>query len=207
MLRKIRKLWEFVRYSSFWIFIHIGILFSANPGDIVITEFNFQSEGDIYEYIEIFNTTSDNINLMDWKIEVNGNKYSIDDQKAVIIRTLPNLEDEITCRDYNTKHNAFFSNEAVKYLRICGVKYLVVDLPSIDRFDDGGTLENHRIFWDLDGYPNYNIITELALIKNEIKDGKYLLSLNILNMSLDASPCRPIIYSVLKMRNTLFEKG
>ena len=72
-------MWEFVRYISFWIFIQIGLLFSANPGDIVITEFFFQSEGDIYKYIEIFNTTSDTINLMDWKIEIDGNEYSIDD--------------------------------------------------------------------------------------------------------------------------------
>ena len=79
---------------------------------------------------------------------LNVDKYSIDDQKAVIIRTLPNLEDEITCRDYNTKHNAFFSNEAVRYLRTLGVKHLVVDLPSIDKFEDGGSLGNHQIFWD-----------------------------------------------------------
>ena len=37
-----------------------------------------------------------------------------------------------------------------------------------------------------------------TLVKNDIKDGSYLFSLNILNINLNASPCRPIIYPILK---------
>ena len=117
---------------------------------------------------------------------------------TVIIRTLPNIEAEMICRDYNKRKNPFFSNEAISYIKKLGVQNLVVDLPSIDKFDDGGLLGNHRIFWNLKEEPNNNTITELALIKNEVKDGYYLLSLNILNMNLDASPCRPLIYPILK---------
>ena len=107
MLRKIRKIWKFVRYSSFWIFIQIGLLFSANPGDIVITEFFFQSGGNIYEYIEIFNTTSDNINLMDWKIEVNGNKYSI----TIIIENVPIFTLGITAEWFGNLSQVELTNE------------------------------------------------------------------------------------------------
>ena len=78
------------------------------------------------------------------------------------------------------------------------IDHLIVDLPSIDKFDDRGSLGNHKIFWNLEEKPNYNTITELALIKNEIKDGLYLFSLNMLNLNLDASPSRPIIYPILK---------
>jgi len=120
------------------------------------------------------------------------------DIKAVIIRTFPNLRSEVITKDYNKEHNAFFSNEAIDYMKSLEINHLVVDLPSIDKFDDGGKLGNHQIFWNLNGLPNNNTITELAFIKNEIKDDLYLLSINILNLNLDASPCRPIIYPILK---------
>ncbi len=45
---------------------------------------------------------------------------------------------------------------------------------------------------------NNNTITEFALIDNLITDGFYLLSINILNIKLDASPSRPLIYPILK---------
>ena len=84
-------------------------------------------------------------------------------------------------------------------LKSIGIENLIVDLPSIDKYDDGGKLGNHRIFWGVDKGPlNQNTITELTYIKNQIEDGEYLLSLNMLNLNLDASPSRPIIYKVLK---------
>lgn len=117
--------------------------------------------------------------------------------KALILRTLPNGNDIGANKDYNQK-NPFFSNESIKYLKSLGIKHLVVDLPSIDRLDDGGSLGNHKIFWDLKEEGNDNTITEFAIIKNQIEDDFYLLSLNILNMNLDASPSRPLIYPILK---------
>tara|TARA_Y100001970_G_C14021868_1_gene743962 strand:+ start:124 stop:924 length:801 start_codon:yes stop_codon:yes gene_type:complete len=118
--------------------------------------------------------------------------------KAIIIRTLPNIENEVLSKDYNKEHNPFFSNEAILYIKSLGIEHLIVDIPSIDRFDDGGNLGNHQIFWGLTDIPNNNTITELAFISNEIKDGFYILSLNVSNINLDASPCRPIIYPILK---------
>ena len=79
MLRKIRKLWEFVGFISFWILIQTGVLFSANPGDIVITEFFYKSAGNIYEYIELYNTTDSTIDLHLWEIEIDGVEFPIDD--------------------------------------------------------------------------------------------------------------------------------
>ena len=118
--------------------------------------------------------------------------------KSLIIRTLPNSKTQLT-KNYNTNNNAFLSNEAICYLKSIGVKNLIVDLPSIDRYDDGGLLGNHKIFWDINKKEcNNNTITELAYINDKIKDGEYLLSLNIMNLKLDASPSRPIIYKILK---------
>ena len=111
---------------------------------------------------------------------------------------MPNSKTQLT-KNYNTNNNAFLSNEAIYYLKSIGVKNLIVDLPSIDRYDDGGLLGNHKIFWDINKKEcNNNTITELAYINDKIKDGEYLLSLNIMNLKLDASPSRPIIYKILK---------
>ena len=71
MLRKIRKLGSI--YSS-WILIQTGVLFSENTGDIVITEFSIKPGVDVYQYIEIFNTTDGPIDLKDWEIKAIGIK-------------------------------------------------------------------------------------------------------------------------------------
>ena len=77
----VRKIIKITGLFSFWIIIQTGILFSSNAshGDIVITEFFFNSNGNIYQYIEIFNTTDSLINLENWKIEIDGSEYSIND--------------------------------------------------------------------------------------------------------------------------------
>mgnify|MGYP001166817360 FL=1 len=117
---------------------------------------------------------------------------------SLIIRTQPNTS-SLTNTNYNLIKNAFFSNEAIKYITKIGVKNLIVDIPSIDKYDDGGKLGNHRIFWQIDSErPNNNTITELAYINNEIEDGDYIILLNILNIELDASPSRPLLYKILK---------
>ena len=126
------------------------------------------------------------------------NNFKNSNIKALVVRTLPNDIDEIILKNYDSDPNCFFSNEAIKYLVSFGIEHLVVDTPSIDKLNDGGTLGNHKIFWDLNKKGNKNTITELAIIKNEINDGQYLLCLNILNLKLDASPSRPLIYPILK---------
>ena len=126
------------------------------------------------------------------------NNFKNSNIKALVVRTLPNDIDEIILKNYDNDPNCFFSNEAIKYLVSFGIEHLIVDTPSIDKINDGGTLGNHKIFWDLNKKGNKNTITELAIIKNEINDGQYLLCLNILNLRLDASPSRPLIYPILK---------
>tara|TARA_Y100000768_G_scaffold68316_1_gene47887 strand:+ start:1409 stop:2200 length:792 start_codon:yes stop_codon:yes gene_type:complete len=117
---------------------------------------------------------------------------------SLIIRTKPNISSSLN-NNYNLIKNPFFSNEAIEYITILGINNLVVDIPSIDKYDDGGKLGNHRIFWELDSErPNKNTITEFAYINNEIEDGDYILLLSILNIELDTSPSRPIIYKILK---------
>lgn len=124
--------------------------------------------------------------------------------EGLIVRTLPNEESKLT-REYLTEIPPFFSTEAMLFFREKRVKHLVCDLPSIDRIYDAGKLVNHRIFWNIEqgrfetGENSLfsNTITELAFVPEKIKDGTYILNLQIAAFSADASPSRPVLFEVL----------
>lgn len=113
---------------------------------------------------------------------------------ALIIRTLPNDASKRT-HNYNVPAMPpYFSAEAMEFIVSFGVKHLLVDVPSVDRLDDGGKLANHRIFWR--DAPE-RTITELIYVPSEVKDGNYLLNLQIAPIMADVAPSRPIIYELL----------
>jgi kynurenine formamidase len=120
---------------------------------------------------------------------------------ALVIRTTPN-EPEKRRRDYGLTSVPYFTNEAMVYIRELGVNLLLVDVPSVDRAEDQGMLSNHHIFWDVDqgshdvGTPSSRAITEFVYVPNGVKDGTYLLNLNIGNIRSDAAPSRPILYEI-----------
>ena len=96
----------------------------------------------------------------------------------------------------------FFSHEAVKYINELGVKHLLVDMPSVDRLDDGGKLSNHRIFWGVApgvrsaAPPSPKTITELIKVPDTAPDGVYILNLQVAAFMCDAAPSRPLLYKV-----------
>jgi kynurenine formamidase len=122
---------------------------------------------------------------------------------GLIIRTLPNDESKKT-RAYMENPSPFFSTEAISYIAEKGVKHLLVDMPSIDRTFDEGKLSNHRIFWKVAPASRtinetsmvHNTITEMIYVPNEIKDGAYLLNLQIASFAADASPSRPLLFKI-----------
>ncbi len=78
-----------------------------------------------------------------------------------------------------------------------GFKHLIIDTPSIDKFDDKGKLGNHHIYFkNKNGLPNLNTLTEFAYIPNRVVNGKYFLSLNFPNFYLDTAPSRPILFPI-----------
>jgi arylformamidase len=123
--------------------------------------------------------------------------------KALIVRTLPNDDSKMT-REYGDVIPPYFSTDAMQYVVDCGVKHLLVDLPSIDRIFDDGVLANHRMFWNVEKgsvetYENTRInstITELIYVPNEVADGEYLLNLQIAPFEADASPSRPVLFRI-----------
>jgi arylformamidase len=114
----------------------------------------------------------------------------------LLIRTLPQRDD--AARDWSGSNPPYLQSTACAWLRSIGVKHLLLDLPSVDREEDGGVLAAHHAFWD---YPNTvdleRTITELLHIPAEVRDGEYLLELQLPHLMNDAAPSRPVLYALL----------
>ncbi|WP_378186357.1 cyclase family protein [Aquimarina sp. W85] len=118
--------------------------------------------------------------------------------EAILIRTLPNTDAKKT-QQYSHTNWPYLSKEAASYLRTQGVKHLLIDLPSVDKEKDEGRLEAHKEFWNYPNAPRMDAtITELFYAPNTIVDGLYLLNLQIVSFDNDASPSKPILYTIIK---------
>lgn len=122
--------------------------------------------------------------------------------QAIIIRTLPNDEAK-TSKNYSNTNPAYLSEEAAIFIREIGIKHLLIDLPSVDREEDEGKLLAHKAFWNVKDVNVLNpdarmdcTITEMIFVEDYIKDGTYLLNLQIASFENDASPSKPILYKI-----------
>ena len=126
---------------------------------------------------------------------------------TLVVRTLPN--------DATKKHRAYtgpcpapyFTPDAMRWVVERGVASLVVDLPSLDRADDGGSLAAHRVYWGLPpsardshrAQRGFALVTELAYIPDAAPDGLYLFDLQVPAFAADAAPSRPVLYPVTEV--------
>ena len=116
--------------------------------------------------------------------------------KALILRTLPN-DDSKKTRHYSNTNPPYIAADALAYLADCGIEHLLLDLPSVDRESDGGKVAGHKAFWRYPDNIRHNAtITELIFVKNEIKDGLYLLNLQIAPFPIDATPSKPTLFEI-----------
>ena len=114
--------------------------------------------------------------------------------EAVIIRSFPNTTSKRT-KKYTNTNWPYLEKKATIYLRKLGVQHLLVDIPSVDKEKDGGKLAAHKGFWNYPRSPRLNAtITEFIYVSNRIKDGSYLLNLQIAPFHNDAAPSKPILY-------------
>lgn len=117
---------------------------------------------------------------------------------AIVIRTLPNLEDKKSMR-YSNTNPPYLLEEAAIFLREKGIKHLLIDLPSVDKEKDDGKLLAHNAFWNTSGQLRMNAtITEFIYVPNDVEDGEYLLNLMIAPFENDATPSKPVLYKILK---------
>jgi arylformamidase len=58
-------------------------------------------------------------------------------------------------------------------------------------------LAAHHTFWQYPAQPRTHCtITELIYVNNSIPDGLYLLNIQIASFEIDASPSKPVLYSL-----------
>jgi len=123
---------------------------------------------------------------------------------ALAVRTLPNEPGKRHRHYQGSCPAAYFTTDAMHWVVERGVTSLVVDLPSLDRADDGGTLAAHRVFWGLpvgaldarQARRGRALVTELAYVPDHVPDGLYLLDLQVPAFAADAAPSRPVLYPV-----------
>lgn len=119
--------------------------------------------------------------------------------QAVIIRTLPNFDSKRSA-NYSGVNPPYIDHEAAAYLAELGIQHLLIDLPSVDRESDGGKLLAHKAFWQFPERIRKNCtITELVFVPDKIKDGLYLLNLQIISLEMDASPSKPVLYNLTEV--------
>jgi kynurenine formamidase len=118
--------------------------------------------------------------------------------EALIIRTKPNDHSK-TSRQYSGTNFPYLTIGAMQRIVDAGVQHLLIDLPSVDREEDGGALAAHHLFWNVPAEPNFQkTITELIYVPNEISDGNYILNLQVSNFANDAAPSRPMLFDLVE---------
>jgi kynurenine formamidase len=122
--------------------------------------------------------------------------------EAIVIRTLPNETSKKSFK-YSNTNPPYLSEAAAVFLRESGIQHLLIDLPSVDKEKDGGKLLAHKAFWNVKDVNQLNedarlncTITEMIFVSNEVADGNYVLNLQIASFENDASPSKPILYSI-----------
>ena len=116
---------------------------------------------------------------------------------CIIIRTLPN-EPKDKLKDWTETNPTYIHHEAMAYLVDQGIEHFMTDLPSVDREHDEGKLLAHKTFWK---YPGKEVrihatISEMVFIPSAIKDGLYLVNIQVLPLAMDASPSQIMLYKL-----------
>ncbi|MEO9532416.1 MAG: cyclase family protein [Crocinitomicaceae bacterium] len=123
-------------------------------------------------------------------------KNDVKNCEVLIIRSLPNTSEKLT-KNYSNTNPTYFEKEAITYVNDLGVDHLMVDLPSIDREEDGGELIGHHVFWDYPANPqSHKTITELIFVPNSVKDNIYICNIQITSLENDASPSKILLFEI-----------
>lgn len=123
--------------------------------------------------------------------------------QALVIRTSPNPATRQT-EDWSTGQPPFLTRETMQIVAAGQWTHVLLDLPSVDRAEDDGLLDNHRRWWGLapgartaGQAPSQRTITEMIYAADVLRDGLYALSLQVAPFVLDAAPSRPVLFPLL----------
>ena len=119
--------------------------------------------------------------------------------EALVIRTKPN-NPEKKQRQYSGTNPPYLEAGAAQWLNEIGIEHLLIDLPSVDKELDEGKLTAHKSFWGVPhGIRKQCSITELIYVPESVRDGLYLLNLQICSLESDASPSKPVLYKLIEI--------
>jgi arylformamidase len=120
------------------------------------------------------------------------------DPRALVVATAPGALRR--SQRFSGRNPPYFTYDAARFIRERGFDHVVVDLPSLDREDDGGLLSAHRAFFDLPPgardvvvAPAPRTVTELVAIDEDVAVGTYGLLLQVAPIEADAAPSRPLL--------------
>lgn len=150
----------------------------------------------IAELITIMPHQQDNGDYVITRKQVMDALKDTENTEALVIRTLSNGLNKLHMQ-YSNTNPPYILKEAVEYLNELGIEHILIDLPSVDKEVDGGSLEAHHVFWN---YPEntqtHKSITEFIYVPNEVIDGTFLLNFQIAPFENDASPSKPVLYKM-----------
>lgn len=147
---------------------------------------------------QVISVNPNQIENGDWIVTYESiTKHYDNTANALVIRTLPNSNNK-KLNQYSGNNPTYLEPKLGTFLANNHVKHLLVDLPSVDREEDGGALATHYAFWQ---YPHQirmdATITEMIFVDNSIADGLYLINMQIASFESDASPSKPILYKLI----------
>lgn len=125
------------------------------------------------------------------------------DVSAIVIAT--ESGDVTRAARFSGTNPTYLTVDAALFIRERGFMHLLVDLPSIDREDDGGLLAAHRAFFDLPTglgavAPTSILprtVTELCVVDDDIVEGPWALFLQVAPIEADAAPSRPLLAALV----------
>lgn len=171
---------------------------TENVGHIIDTDFPVVNSVGSSHYMAKLVTVELKNKVEDWVVSEES-LLGIDlNVEALIIRTKPNDHSKME-RQYSGTNFPYLTIGAMQRIVDAGVQHLLVDIPSVDREEDGGVLAAHHLFWNVPTKPNFHkTITELIYVPNEISDGNYILNLQVSNFANDAAPSRPMLFDLME---------
>lgn len=99
--------------------------------------------------------------------------------------------------DFSKTNPPYFDPELIAFIKEKGVKHFLTDLPSVDREEDEGKMSSHKAYWDFPENPRYGAtISELLHIPEGIPSGLYFMNLQLAPFHNDATPSRPVLYTL-----------
>lgn len=98
----------------------------------------------------------------------------------------------------------YLTLDAMQWIVERGCEHLLLEVPSVDREEDGGATLAHRVFWNLPEGGRAltrdaafrRTITEMVQVPIDLEDGPYLLDLQVPPLHTDAAPSRPRLFRV-----------